>query len=172
MSSSGSSEPNPSLVFKMQRARLWVSTTMSCYRKMKVVSTKVWQRVLLGLQCSETALSNKRYTVHGEELSSSSIEGSDEVAPAPPAQPPPLSRIHPALIGSSARASADADEQTSKWDGNLASHKIDWRFRDGLYEHAEDEQRSGNCATLPIEVMECCCSFTWQVSFFFLSKHN
>lgn len=50
--------------------------------------------------------------------------------------------------------------------------QTDSRFRDGLYEHAEDKQRSGNCATLPIEIMECCCSSAWQVSFFFLSKDN
>lgn len=63
MSSSGSSEPNPeSLVFKMQKARLWVSTTISCYCKMKVVSTKVWQGVLLAF-----IVQRRRYQINATQ---------------------------------------------------------------------------------------------------------
>lgn len=128
MSSSRSFKVNPSFVFEMQRARVRVSIVMSCYPRIKVALMKVWLGVLLTLSVddeTETALptnasQSMQWNFLPRHRGGTSVRWVQMRLRCTAA---PL-RMHPALIGSSARASADAVKQTSKCSKNLASLKL------------------------------------------------
>lgn len=114
--------------FEMQRARVTVSAMTSCLPKTKLELMKVRQWVSLTLSVddwTETALPKNAtqstqgslLPLHRDGTSVQWVQMRLRCAAAP-------LRIHPALVGSPARASADAVKQTSKWSKNLASLKL------------------------------------------------